>query len=229
MRISKDEEIAELPATTARTLARWYRVPHVTGVAAEVLGITDAEAMSALHALAAAGYLERSGAPTDGEDFWVTTTQGNALAQASFSRPITRGTADKYVNEIVDRAGQYNADPTKLLTVNRLYVFGSYLDPGRTHVGDVDVAIDMLRRNDDDWTSQARQYVIRSGKSFKNFYAELQWPTTELVRHLRARRPAISITNDEMGSLIKDFRLIYDLSADPTAIQPSPSAGKHVM
>ena len=39
-----------------------------------------------------AGYL-RVSVVHDGETYWETTIRGNALAQASFSRPITRATA----------------------------------------------------------------------------------------------------------------------------------------
>ncbi|GGG27055.1 hypothetical protein GCM10007304_46120 [Rhodococcoides trifolii] len=122
MRISKDETIAGLPASEARTLARCFRIPHIAGVGAESLHISRGEADAALGQPVAAAYLERTGADTD---YWVTTTSGNALALASFARPITRKTADRYVEEIVDRAGTYNSDPTKLLTIDRLYVFGS--------------------------------------------------------------------------------------------------------
>ncbi|MDT2009370.1 hypothetical protein FXW78_45925 [Rhodococcus opacus] len=177
--------------------------------------------------MADAGYLERDGANSEGESFWVTTTEGNALAQASFARPITRKTAERYVREIGERAGEYNADPGKLLTVERLCVFGSYLDANQTHLGDVDVAIDIVRRSTGDWTAKSRDFVAHSGRSFRSFFDELRWPSQELIRHLRANCSAISITNDEMSVLTDHFTIIYDGHKDPNAIGPPDNAAKH--
>ena len=59
-----------------------------------------------------------------------TTVRGNALAQASFSRPIGDATAERHLTQVVERAAAYNADPGYLLTVKEIAVFGSYLDAG---------------------------------------------------------------------------------------------------
>lgn len=227
MRITKDQTVAGIPATVARELARRYRIPHVTGVAAEALDITGNEAEKTLRALADAGYLDRDGETSEGETFWVTTTEGNALAQASFARPITRKTAERYVREICERASEYNADTTKLLTIEYLYVFGSYLDTNRTHLGDVDVAIQIVRRTTDNWTKRSRDYVTQSGRTSRSFFDELQWPSRELIRHLRSNCSAINITNDEMGVLTNRFGIIYNVHDDPKAIQPPKNASRH--
>ncbi|MGW4339165.1 hypothetical protein ACWEK5_41160 [Rhodococcus koreensis] len=227
MRITKDQTVADLPASVARELMRRYRIPHVTGVAAESLDSTESEAEKALCALADAGYLEKEGETSDGKTFWVTTTKGNALAQASFARPITRKTAERHVREINERAREYNADPDKILTIEYLYVFGSYLDTNQPHLGDVDVAIQVVRRTTNDWTEQSRNYVARSGRSFRSFFDELQWPSRELVQHLRNNCSAISITSDEMGVLTDRFEVIYNVHNDTNAIQPPENPARH--
>ena len=46
------------------------------------------------------GYVERAKlARTAGDDWWVTTVKGNALANASFGKPVSRATAARLLTE----------------------------------------------------------------------------------------------------------------------------------
>lgn len=47
---------------------------------------------------------------------------------ASFGIPISRKTADRLVEELIQRAKDYNAAAAKPMFVQSLTVFGSYLD-----------------------------------------------------------------------------------------------------
>ena len=72
-----------------------------------------------------------------GGDWWVTTVKGNALANASFGKPISRATATRLLSQVIDRARAYNADPARLLTVAEIVIFGSYLDNAVNPLGDL--------------------------------------------------------------------------------------------
>ena len=63
--------------------------------------------------------------------WWEAATLGNALAIASFGKPIRNRTADRLIAGMLDRARDYNTDANKPLYVERLRIFGSYLDPRR--------------------------------------------------------------------------------------------------
>ena len=130
MRVSKDDKICGVPAPTARRLMRAYHDDHTVEVACEVLDLDREAAQVPLVALEAAGYLRRveNGIASSGSR-WVTTIQGNALAQASFGKPISRATADRHLAQVLERTRAYNADPSRLLTISEIAVFGSYLDP----------------------------------------------------------------------------------------------------
>jgi Ser/Thr protein kinase RdoA (MazF antagonist) len=55
--------------------------------------------------LEAAGYMEKvRDDDNDGETWWDTTIQGNALAMASFGKPISRKTANRLISGMLDRA-----------------------------------------------------------------------------------------------------------------------------
>lgn len=73
--------------------------------------------------------MEKVRVDNDGDVWWDTTIEGNALTMASFGKPISRKTADRLVSGLLERAHAYNADPDKPLFINALKVFGSYLSP----------------------------------------------------------------------------------------------------
>jgi hypothetical protein len=115
------------------------------------------------------------------------------LAQASFGKPITRATAASHLSQVVDRARHYNADPGHLLTVAELAVFGSYLDTAVDRLGDLDLAITIVRRETDGdrYVEKVLEYAHASGRRFGVFIEELFWPSRELLMVLKNRSPAI--------------------------------------
>ena len=151
-------------------------------------GIEDVDA--AFARMEEAGYLVQVELGDDGYVWWEATTLGNALAMASFGKPIRRRTADRLVAGIVERAREYNSDPNKPLYVERLRVFGSYLDPRIDPLGDVDVELSFGMRTRDHKTISA--YTRASGRIFRSFMAEISWPQLELIQQLKNRSPAIT-------------------------------------
>jgi predicted nucleotidyltransferase len=227
MRVSKDDVICGLPAPAARQLMRAYFDDHSAAVAAEILGLGRAAARDQLRVLEAAGYVrlvEKEAALAD--ERWVTTVQGNALAQASFGKPISRATASRHLSEVVERARAYNADPRYLLTIAEITVFGSYLEPTADRLGDLDLAITTVRRetNGDRHVDRVLAYTHASGRSFGTFVDRLFWPSRELRMILKNRSPAISITNEDISKLTDRFEIVYTVGDDPDAIPPPPDA-----
>jgi predicted nucleotidyltransferase len=60
---------------------------------------------------------------------------------ASFAKPISRATAERLLVGLLDRAAAWNAKPDKLVSIDEVLVFGSYLDPTIDRLGDVDIAV----------------------------------------------------------------------------------------
>lgn len=130
MRIAKTDIIAGLPAPAARDFLRRVRLADSDEEwALSLLNYPGfADHMSLLDRFEGARYIERAGHSPAGHRWWRTTTLGNALAMASFDKPISRKTADRLVAEMLSRARIYNADPGKLRYVERLRIFGSCLN-----------------------------------------------------------------------------------------------------
>jgi predicted nucleotidyltransferase len=226
MRVARDATIVGLPAQLARELMRAYGVhERPAGVAADILSADEATAKRVLEAFERAGYLDRRVVGAHNDDWWITTIRGNALAMATFAKPITRATAKRHLSAVVERARGYNAEPGKSLAVAEIAVFGSYLDDSVDRLGDLDLAVTMVRRWEGElYVTQALDLAHASGRSFGTFIEQLQWPRRELYLLLKNRASAISITQEEVRRLTDRFEVVYRIEDDPMAIQPPPDA-----
>jgi predicted nucleotidyltransferase len=201
-----------------------YRSPDL---AAELLGLGRDPTEDRLRAFEAAGYLRQIDKKSAVGDLrWITTVQGNALAQASFGKPISRATAERHLVQVIERAATYNADRSYLLTVKEIAVFGSYLDPDMDRLGDLDLAVTVVRRETDGerHVDRVLEYARASGRSFGVFIEQLFWPSRELMMILKNRSPAISITREDIRELTDRFKTVYTVHDDPRAIQPPQDA-----
>lgn len=99
-----------------------------------------------------------------------TTTRGNVLAQASFRRPITRVTAERHLKAVIQRVADYNADPKYLFYIEQIIVFGSYLNPDVSLLGDIDIAI--ISRG-----TESRLEIVR------NLLSTTQMQAVEILAH----------------------------------------------
>lgn len=219
MRVAKTDVIAGLPADRAREIVRRFRGREMTadGVA-DLIDGTGHEPATVLAQLEAAGYMQKVAVDHHGDTWWDTTIQGNALAMASFGKPISRKAADRLVSELLERAQAYNADPGKPLFLNSLRVFGSYLNPEIDPLGDVDIELTYGRRITDPKVVSA--YARASGRSFNTYLDQLMWPQTELVQHLKKRSAFINITLEDITHLTDRSETIYSIDADPQAAPP---------
>lgn len=167
--------------------------------------------------LAAEGYLQLNADDVDGERWWETTTAGNALAQASFGRPITRATAARHLTAVLDRADAFNAEASRLVAIREILVFGSYLDPYADTLGDLDLAVSFVSRlpaeaTRDEHTEQLLAYARASGRRFASFVDRLFWPQQEALLILRNRSAAINITCEDVRTLTGRWQIVYPVS-----------------
>jgi hypothetical protein len=69
--------------------------------------------------------------------------KGNALANASFGRPVSRQKAQREFDAFLARVAEVNADNDLMWSVAYVDLFGSFLDPTIDPVGDIDLAIEL--------------------------------------------------------------------------------------
>jgi hypothetical protein len=119
------------------------------------------------------------------------TEKGEELVRASAAGKVRRQNA---LIGLLARVEQYNSDPNKLLTVEAVVVFGSFLG-ANDKLGDLDIAVKHRHRNpnDPDPAATALAYAERSSRHFSNIVEWVSWPETELRQFLKARKRTIAI------------------------------------
>src|SRR5580704_5511662 len=121
MRILSTDLVAGLPATTARRLMAEMQFRDVHGLGMEDIamsvGCTAREAEKLVRELHELGYVKQA---AQYRSNWMTTVLGNALANAKFSKPVSRKVAERNLAEIVSRADAINSDPDLCYWVDRL-------------------------------------------------------------------------------------------------------------
>lgn len=210
MRLQKSDTVSGLPASIARDFVnhfskgsyaspRGHRLDPKYGSEAEVLARLEADGFVSS---------ESHGAASDRRLWWLNTIEGNALAMTKFTPLISRSTADKLLSGAVERARAFNADPSKLATILRLRVFGSYVTTSEDHLGDLDLAISIERRGRIE-AREAVTYARASGKNFPSYMEELFWPTREPYVVVKNRSRGISLTTENPSLLDGAWRDVY--------------------
>ncbi len=211
MRIAPKEKIAGHSALAIRALLASSRDPLDVGFAARRLGCRRSEAATTLAVLVSLGYLE-----TVGDDCYRNTVRGNAFAGARANAPLRRTTAERLVNDVIARACEIERDHRFVYVVKRLAVFGSYLEPARDRLGDVDLLLEVEPRDADPerrrlaFEEHMRGAVAR-GKRFGSFLDELAWPETEVKQYLRGRSKHVLFHSpSDAVAAAAEQRVLYD-------------------
>jgi hypothetical protein len=118
---------------------------------------------------------------------------------ASFGKPIRRKTANQLVAGMLERARDYNTDANKPLYVERLRIFGSYLDRSGMSTSNCPSATAP-------GTIKRLAPTPGQRKAFRSFMAEITWPQLEPVQHLKNGSKAINITLENIDNITDHLR-----------------------
>jgi predicted nucleotidyltransferase len=215
VRLNKNDVVCGLPAADARKVMRLFGAPKPANLLREWAEDVD----SLAQALEMEGLFQRHFAAKDGEAWWETTIKGNALAQASFRRPISRATAEGHLKSVIERAKAYNADKKYIYEIVQIVVFGSFLDRDASQLGDLDLAIVTRERpatkaSSGDLSKRSLDYADASGRQLDSFFDRLGWAEREVVQILRNRTAAISITRNDVSTFTDRWQIVYTSHTD---------------
>lgn len=221
MQIDSRTTIEGISVTTIRGLFRRAGLDGViTAVfACRTLRVAEPKAKSLLQALARAGFLTPE---SDGR--WRLTKDGIRLRGASAAKPLRRQTAERLLDELLERIRTLNDDPRFLARVEKAIVFGSYLS-GADRLGDVDVAIHLVPRESDhekhrEANDRRAAEESDKGRQFRSFLDQAFWWQQEAILFLRNRRRGLSLQH---YTAIRDVveasphTLIFPTGQDTTA------------
>jgi len=199
MRITKGQIVAGYPALEVRGFLRRYRLgAFVAEASEEALKVSPAEAAKFLSVMVSLGYLEPvNPPPADETPCFEVTSLGQAFANASGARPISRETADRVLREFMERVQAVNASDEYVYKIESVVLFGSMLTD-LDRLGDVDLAIELLPTALDDRLFQnqcqsRRRLAIEKGRRFGSTFDWAVWPTMEIFLFLKSRSRSLSL------------------------------------
>ena len=201
MRIKSDDIIAGQPALAIRKFLKGCQNHHgQIDTIVEGLKLDITTATQVFQDLLREGYIELSDppdAPHRNSERWHNTIKGNALANATARKPIKRSTADKLIQEFLQRIKEINGSNDYAYRIKRVLIFGSYLSNSPT-LGDIDLSIELEHRyNDPKQREEHRKQRVKAarqqGKEFYSYLEELVWPYKEVLQRLKNRSPSLSI------------------------------------
>lgn len=190
----------------------------------EVIGIDLATARQVYQDLCAEGYIEPvpEQHPLYKENHWFTTTKGNALANATARKPITRQTANQQLELFLNRVEQINTGDYAYW-VKQVIVFGSYVSESPT-LGDIDLSLVLEDRYQDAHSREighnARTAAaMEAGRRFRDSMDMLMWPRQEVLLLLKHHSPSLSLHDESIELVLNRHipsRILFD------AVHPKP-------
>jgi predicted nucleotidyltransferase len=143
-----------------------------------------------------AGYIEKSKNFINPQH-WIVTLKGSRLSLASAAKPVKRETAEKRLQEFMERVDRVNSDKYYLYKVSKVVIFGSFLS-NKDRINDIDIAVKLLPKISDTKKRREKEQqrikdAYKSGRTFNNFVDELFWPHSEVMYYLKARKRTISL------------------------------------
>ncbi len=218
LKIDPNEDFAGKPMIRVRDFLRSISDTEVWGIERVEYGLEleRSEAIRMISRLLEVGYIEER--PGTDETYYDLTPKGNAFRMASAALPIHRTTADKRLKEFLERVEEIRDDPHYIFKVKKVLVFGSYLDKNRDRINDIDLAIEVVRKETDlEKHNELRMARIvkahKEGKRFRNIIEEQWWPEIEVRMYLKSGKRSLSIHDIEDGILaITKNEVLYENS-----------------
>src|SRR5262245_8680920 len=195
MQIDKNELLAGVPAKRLRdALTKMGNDSWSRKTLREELKRSPRETMDILRALKAEGYLEAS----DRLRGWYSAgPAAPRLINVRFIKRIDRAKADALVAGLIERAKEINQDNRFVLRVTELRVFGSYIEPDKADLCDVDIAFAVEVKPGFD-AKDVTALSKRTQRSFpaipaRNFLEFLFLHRKVVLRTLKSRSPYLSL------------------------------------
>lgn len=231
MRIVPDEMIAGYSALHVRDFLRRYRLTNFYIEAAEeTLVLKPRTAIIFMNKLNGLGFIEELD-ERDGRRVFRLTIKGQALANASAAKPIHRKTAERLLEQFLQRVQRVNSTQEYVYRVEHVVLFGSILSD-IDRLGDVDVAVQLQPKVNEEavfqeWSMARRRAAEAKGRNFHGVFEWAVWPTQEIFLLLKARSTGLSLHDFCEIEKLPDVRYKV-LLGDPSLIAAKISCGEAV-
>ena len=150
-------------------------------------------ARKVISALQKQGYIEACQFP--GSKSWMNTILGNKLSLASAAKPFTRDTANKQLEQFLDRVIEVRDADKYLYKVTHVCIFGSFLSK-KEKLNDVDIWINLEPKDSKKVAMlNKRRYIkaISEGKRTAGALRAVDEPRAKVIKYLKNSSRVISL------------------------------------
>lgn len=224
MNISPGEEIAGFPAIKLRNFFRKFGADlvNVSG-AAFYLGVSPRKAKKIMIALENEEYLKSEISRYTGkrEIWWKQTIKGAGLRMASAAPQIKRSTADRLLSQLLIRVNEINGSDKFLYAVEKVIVFGSYLDETRLTLGDIDIAVELQpkEQNPKKLLELSVAQADEDGRRHESHFFKMTYVQDKVLKYLRNRSRGISLHTTLDGVLKTGISIKVVFTASETKFE----------
>ena len=152
------------------------------------------------------------------------------------AKPVTRATAERAMSQFLERVTQVNQNPYFLAKATSAVLFGSMLKPEVERLSDVDLAVELTRKEPDheralEQNQQRAEELANMGRRFRNFLEVEGCWYWEAFRFLKGRSRVIALAdfNAEKTFVLAvphRFLIGEPEPISPAAVTPRPAARK---
>jgi predicted nucleotidyltransferase len=220
VRLDPAETIRGVPILVVRDAVRRAQGGFVNAdFFSQCLKTSRRKTLAVVDELTSRGYLELTDRASDDGPWYSVTINGSTFALASGAKPVSRATATRHLNALLERVTDINESGKYCYTVTTVLVFGSYLKEV-PRLSDIDIAVELTRRFPDGeaqraFEQQSIAQAERSGKRFANIVERLFWPQHQVLLHLKARSRVISLhTTDDAILKVATSRQVFPVTPD---------------
>jgi predicted nucleotidyltransferase len=211
MRIKRNEKIANIPIIKIRD---YFREIRYVGIIKEKLGIyfnlNKKNTNLLINELIENELIEKTR-----KTGYQLAMKGDALCLARLVPPMNKEKADRIFKEFMQRVEEINSNNYYLDKIEKLLLFGSYLNSDKDDYGDIDIAIELKRKIENlDEYEKARRKRVRemkeNGKYFSSFIDEVFFPEKEVKLKLKNKCQYISLhTVEDVISIGAKYKQLY--------------------
>jgi hypothetical protein len=214
--IGKDDKFLGYPAIKLRDLLKvWERGKRTPNEIAQdkTLGLSANACAAMLSEAHERGFME-----FDEYGQIDLSDAGRAVAWASAQKRSSKTAADKVLGAILDNAMKLSKDENAPIEIDQIWLFGSYVNPAKDEIGDLDIAFSTRKRPfaaDMSWREINAvidaNYPGLLPESVDPWRQERHWVNRMLFG--KRKHPLISATDiDILKDLHQPCRLVYDNS-----------------
>ena len=216
MRIKRNEKIFGIPVVQIRDFFEKNRDFGFTKIELErYFALSKKSTNSLIKELIQNDFIEKMVENIHHNDYQLTN-KGQTLCAARSIPPMNKKKADKIFNEFMRRVEEINDNDYYLCKVEKILLFGSYLNSENIDYGDIDIAFELKRKIDNyDEFEKARKKRIRelrqNGKRFSDFMDEIFYPEKEVILKLKNKCQYISLHQIEIDGKLETakYKQVY--------------------